>query len=594
MSSSTTNTNSPLGQTPPCTTYPSSIIPTCIWGTCIVTNNNTKEELICQCYSGFRHDQLTGRYLNCGLPNWAPWVGGVFSIFICTMASIFNTYILIYKSQPKTSLRRMAIAGVVAAISFDAAAICLHADEKLQMPWWGAIFNNIGTSAIAVAMGIAVTTALKPIAMFSHIKTQIKPLRFLVYFIIPSWLLWGCFICTIAGHATHNDQWITEAMGFVYVILGVAGLICVPLFYHYMTLLVHALDEAVSGTERIDQHNNNNNNTGHKITNRTSLTAGGGGGGNENSQYNNNNKRMSITDQSGMDISPTTPPPPTTMTNPPPFLTSPLTSTRMGGNTNNGTGFVASISTRFGFMIRQNTESKFIPMKNSSSPAGPGGGQSAGNPSNTSKKKIITTRDKITRLRAKVSALRITSVGAACLLVITCAIASGFQFGARTFPFSWLFYYVVTCAIGLFSAQLTHYAKRETSKKNNQKHSGVGNNNNNNNNLVHDSSSNNNINVNNNKIGGDQIVDGTLGGIATADHSHSGQNSNSNNIPVTMTSSIVSPSITSTTDNNNITTPIMNVDHDKTPDLLTISPSNNESGHLRPISYPKAAYMDDQ
>jgi hypothetical protein len=135
----------------PCSTFGDVPIPTCLFGSC-----NNSFVPACVCFEGFRHDRMIGRFNNCGLPTWIPWLGGALSFTATLLGFVYGLYVAVCKSVTWTNAWRVAVSASFASLMFFGATISLHVEPDLEMPVYGALFNNFGTASIAYSVGIMV------------------------------------------------------------------------------------------------------------------------------------------------------------------------------------------------------------------------------------------------------------------------------------------------------------------------------------------------------------------------------------------------------------------------------------------------------
>jgi len=78
----------------------------------------------------------------------------------------------------------------------------------------------------------------------------------------------------------------------------------------------------------------------------------------------------------------------------------------------------------------------------------------------------VQSAAKLRMLRTKVFRFMITSTVCAFAVFAVCLFCACCQFAARTVPFSWLVYYMIIIALGLFSLQLSHSGIKNESRRN--------------------------------------------------------------------------------------------------------------------------------
>jgi hypothetical protein len=125
--------------------------------------------------------------------------------------------------------------------------------------------------------------------------------------------------------------------------------------------------------------------------------------------------------------------------------------------------------------IKLNSEQRILLSDSDSMPTSP----LAPLPKRQSKSKPVNDnqssgRDKLAGLRSKVMALMITSTLSSSLVVVVCLVCGIFQFVSRTVPLSWVVYYAITIAIGLFALQLAHSAKKTKAESQSHRSAALG------------------------------------------------------------------------------------------------------------------------
>jgi hypothetical protein len=139
----------------PCLTALETAVPTCVFGFC---NNSVKPS--CVCFDGFAHDHIIGRYNNCGLPIWIPWVGGALSITITLIGFLYAMYIAYYFAPKATKAWKMTTSAGLASLMLLGGSISLHTEGNMEMPVYGALLNNLGLAMIAYSVGFMVRRSL--------------------------------------------------------------------------------------------------------------------------------------------------------------------------------------------------------------------------------------------------------------------------------------------------------------------------------------------------------------------------------------------------------------------------------------------------
>lgn len=212
-------------------------IPNCLFGECI----DGPSGVYCDCWDGYQHDKIVGRYNNCGMPEVMPFIGEGIAIAVNFAASVFGLYIVQYGCEHKTDAQRVAISSTVTSLSLLIGNIILLSNKSI-MPWYGAIFIDIGMSALCLTYGLVIYTALKPISIFMNIK-HIDGIKKTLTMIIPTIVFTASITCTIVGHILGDDRSIAMAIAICYIFIAFCSMCYLPTI-KVLNDLLKALDDA--------------------------------------------------------------------------------------------------------------------------------------------------------------------------------------------------------------------------------------------------------------------------------------------------------------------------------------------------------------
>jgi hypothetical protein len=82
----------------------------------------------------------------------------------------YGIFVARFRSVKNTMAWQVALTAALSSLGFFGASLSLHASPNLEMPVYGALFNNVGTALIAYSIGIMVRVVQR--AFFELIKIQ--------------------------------------------------------------------------------------------------------------------------------------------------------------------------------------------------------------------------------------------------------------------------------------------------------------------------------------------------------------------------------------------------------------------------------------